>query len=229
MITENLSTLKIHKLTQEQYDREFEAGRIDPNAFYLTPDEEGDLSSYATVEQLASKADLTHTHDITDVSGLQSALDVLESNQLFTITFIRDITNETWTVDKTCAELVTAIEAGIKVDCVYKTTDTMSSHLNLMQINYDIDGSCRSVRFQSSTMFLDDVNKIIVLGLNSDDEIIFDIYDDYLLPIISIEDNGKVMSVVDGEWAMIDMPTTEEWVFTLEDGSTVTKAVYVDV
>ena len=42
MITENLSTLKIHKLTQAQYDREFEAGRIDPNAMYLTPDEETD-------------------------------------------------------------------------------------------------------------------------------------------------------------------------------------------
>ena len=39
MITENLSTLKIHKLTQEQYDRELAAGRIDPNALYLTPDE----------------------------------------------------------------------------------------------------------------------------------------------------------------------------------------------
>lgn len=38
MITENLSTLKIHKLTQEQYDRELQAGRIDPNALYLTPD-----------------------------------------------------------------------------------------------------------------------------------------------------------------------------------------------
>lgn len=39
MITENLSTLKIHKLTQEQYDRELAAGRIDANALYLTPDE----------------------------------------------------------------------------------------------------------------------------------------------------------------------------------------------
>ena len=39
LITENLSTLKIHKLTQEQYDRELVAGRIDSNALYLTPDE----------------------------------------------------------------------------------------------------------------------------------------------------------------------------------------------
>lgn len=52
MITENLSTLKIHKLTQEQYDRELAAGRIDENALYLTPDEGADLSNYITAEQL---------------------------------------------------------------------------------------------------------------------------------------------------------------------------------
>lgn len=38
-ITENLSTLQIHKLTQAQYDREFAAGNINPSALYLTPDE----------------------------------------------------------------------------------------------------------------------------------------------------------------------------------------------
>lgn len=39
MKTENLSTLKIHKLTQAQYEREREAGRLDAGALYLTPDE----------------------------------------------------------------------------------------------------------------------------------------------------------------------------------------------
>lgn len=64
MITENLSTLKIHKLTKEQYERELAAGRIDENALYLTPDEGADidLSSYATVEQLNAKADSDHNH-----------------------------------------------------------------------------------------------------------------------------------------------------------------------
>ena len=38
MTTENLQTLKIHKLSQEQYERELAAGRIDNNALYLTPD-----------------------------------------------------------------------------------------------------------------------------------------------------------------------------------------------
>lgn len=55
MITENLSTLKIHKLTQAQYDRELEAGNIDENALYLTPDEEIDLTQYVTVEELNGK------------------------------------------------------------------------------------------------------------------------------------------------------------------------------
>ena len=38
MITENLSTLKIHKLSQEQYDRELENGNLDESALYLTPE-----------------------------------------------------------------------------------------------------------------------------------------------------------------------------------------------
>ena len=40
MITENLSTLKIHKLTKAQYERELKAGNIDESALYLTPDED---------------------------------------------------------------------------------------------------------------------------------------------------------------------------------------------
>ena len=36
MITEKISALKIHKLKQEQYERELEAGNIDDTAFYFT-------------------------------------------------------------------------------------------------------------------------------------------------------------------------------------------------
>jgi hypothetical protein len=52
MIVENLSTLKIHKLTQEQYERELQAGRIDDKALYLTPDEGEDLSEYAKKDDI---------------------------------------------------------------------------------------------------------------------------------------------------------------------------------
>lgn len=75
METKNVSNLKIHKLTQAQYDRELAAGNIDEYALYLTPDEEIDLSPYATVEQVNGKANATHDHAISDVRGLQTALD----------------------------------------------------------------------------------------------------------------------------------------------------------
>ena len=37
MKIENLQSLKIHKLSQEQYDRERDAGNLNPNALYFTP------------------------------------------------------------------------------------------------------------------------------------------------------------------------------------------------
>ena len=40
MITENVSNFKIHKLTQEQYDRELAAGTLDQSAIYLTPNDD---------------------------------------------------------------------------------------------------------------------------------------------------------------------------------------------
>lgn len=52
MITQNISTLKIHKLTQAQYDRELAAGRIDENAIYLTPDEDIDSYEFITVDDV---------------------------------------------------------------------------------------------------------------------------------------------------------------------------------
>lgn len=72
MITENLSTLKIHKLTQEQYDRELEAGNIDGSALYLTPDtveqELSDISANMSIlRQDCERLDK-------DVSKLQSGI-----------------------------------------------------------------------------------------------------------------------------------------------------------
>lgn len=55
MITENLSTLKIHKLSQTQYDRELANGRIEENALYLTPDE--DYVSRSEFEALLARVE----------------------------------------------------------------------------------------------------------------------------------------------------------------------------
>ena len=48
MITENLSTLKIHKLTKQQYDREAAKGTLDPTAIYLYPDDIPELITEIT-------------------------------------------------------------------------------------------------------------------------------------------------------------------------------------
>ena len=60
MRTENLSTLKIHKLTQAQYDRELEAGRIDATALYLTPDEDSQSDWNASYGEPGHVLNRTH-------------------------------------------------------------------------------------------------------------------------------------------------------------------------
>lgn len=82
MITENLSTLKIHKLTQAQYDRELAAGNIDENALYLTPDEEIDLSPYATVEQLNTVSDSLTDVVYAEEDSVESATAPLNADTL---------------------------------------------------------------------------------------------------------------------------------------------------
>ena len=73
MKTQNLSTLKIHKLTQAQYDRELAAGRIDENALYLTPDDGYSRDDLDVI--LAGKSDVGHTHSISNIDNLQETLD----------------------------------------------------------------------------------------------------------------------------------------------------------
>ena len=65
MIIENLSTLKIHEISEEQYKREKEKGNIDPSAVYLTPYGEDVTGDYAEID---------HTHEISDVNELQELI-----------------------------------------------------------------------------------------------------------------------------------------------------------
>lgn len=56
MKTTPLEILKIHTLTQGQYERALEEGRINDNELYLTPNEFNDLSWYATKDELKEYA-----------------------------------------------------------------------------------------------------------------------------------------------------------------------------
>jgi len=69
LITENLSTLKIHKLSKEQYNRELDAGRIDENALYLTPDEEISLTVDVGTNWNGNTAPYTQTVTATGITS----------------------------------------------------------------------------------------------------------------------------------------------------------------
>lgn len=57
MITQNLPTLKIHQLTDEQYKRVKESADYDPNALYLTPDDaSGTANSLISAHNTATDA-----------------------------------------------------------------------------------------------------------------------------------------------------------------------------
>ena len=59
MLTENLSTLKINRLTQEQYDAALTNGSINANELYLTPDDnELDTSAFLRVTDVCSAVDV---------------------------------------------------------------------------------------------------------------------------------------------------------------------------
>ena len=73
MITENLPTLKINKLTQAQYDAAKSAGTINENELYMTPDDGSDIDLSNLVdlsnEQTISGAK-TFSTDLTASSNL---------------------------------------------------------------------------------------------------------------------------------------------------------------
>lgn len=57
MITENLSTLKINKLTRAQYEAALEAGKINDNELYMIPEENADaLATIGYVDEAISTA-----------------------------------------------------------------------------------------------------------------------------------------------------------------------------
>jgi hypothetical protein len=88
LITESLSTLKIHTLSQQQFDREKDSGTLSANEFYLTPapgvdetptkDSENLATSggiYAAIQELKIQIDETPTIE----ENVQAVLDALDT------------------------------------------------------------------------------------------------------------------------------------------------------
>ena len=94
MITNNISTLKIHKLTQEQYERELNAGRIDENALYLTPDEVGDVVDLAS-DQTITGSKIFKKGIVIGENGVQLSYDAEEGAMRFSFLTAATVEEET--------------------------------------------------------------------------------------------------------------------------------------
>ena len=73
MQTKNVSTLKIHTLTKEQYERELANGNIQENELYLTPDD-GSSEALGELEQRVD--DLSSAVAYVDLNDNESAEDL---------------------------------------------------------------------------------------------------------------------------------------------------------
>ena len=96
MITEKLSTLKIHKLSKRQYERELAAGHIDENALYLTPDDSIDdtLTQAGVAADAKAVGDRFDTITLTQNNYGTELPETGEEGQLFLVedTSVPDIT-----------------------------------------------------------------------------------------------------------------------------------------
>lgn len=172
MNTKNLSTLRIHKLTQEQYDRELKAGNLDETALYLTPCEENNFD-YA----IENKADVNHIHD--DRYYTEAEIDDKLANKVSKVPGKGLSTNDYTNADK---EKLSSIENGAnKTDIVDNLTEE--------NIGKALDARQGKILNGKIAKVEDDMRQISLC----------------VLPTVTTADNGKVLMVVNGAWAVVDL------------------------
>lgn len=161
MNIENLSTLKIHKLSNEQYKRELENGNIDENAIYLTPNEEIDLSSYVTAEHVndnfetkveaieklteaktytdivaSGKSDSNHNHD-SDYDVIGSASESLILAKSYTDSKVANLTSTT-VVDNKISSHNTSTSAHNDIrELIFDLTTKLNNFLDVDETTTD--------------------------------------------------------------------------------------------
>lgn len=129
MITENLSTLKIHKLTQEQYERELASGNIDETALYLTPDEVSDPSNESNFSEHTNNKSNPHEVTASQV-GLGNVPNVSTNDQ-----------TPTFTESSTLTSLASGEKLSIAFGKIAKAITSFISHLGNKSNPHEVTAS----------------------------------------------------------------------------------------
>ena len=190
MITENLSTLKIHKLTQAQYDRELEAGNIDPTALYLTPDEDRTLDTTLTISGQAADAKavgdaLANKQSIGDYA-LKS--DIPESD--YFIVTVTPTSDTAGTASHSSSEIKAAIDAG-KIPVAVNTS-------NGTTMNCLFAGSTIATFYYTVVSAMDNDDNayksvMAMININNNKEAIVD--EQYAIGVPSGGETGQVLTM----------------------------------
>lgn len=202
MITENLSTLKIHKLTQEQYDRELKAGRVDPSALYLTPDD-GENKIYIQDEEPVDAEVGTLWVD-TDEEGFISGAGSGESS-IFEVT----VNADTMTASHSATEIEEASNSGKIIIMFVVSSD--GSKLGQYSYQSIANNGGKVAVFSNVTILSAEYASLGSVIIDENKAVTLNGMAGMLVP--SPSDVGTILSVTaDGlEWATIDslLPSAE--------------------
>ena len=121
MITENLSTLKIYRLTQEQYDKRVENNNIDPNALYLTPEEKQEIEDGADARVWIEISDTDFSTISSDVKAeIEEKVSAVMGDEQNIVFFEVDLFKQVGNgIVKEIREPGVAIKITIKIDNLF--------------------------------------------------------------------------------------------------------------
>jgi hypothetical protein len=139
-VSEFLPTLTIHKLTQDEYNQKLDAGALDANALYLTPDEEIDVAGQIN-EAIKNKSDIGHTHTAAEVGADAngSAASALISAKSYTDTKISELINSAPSTLDTLGEIATAMSEN--TDVVAALDNAIGTKANSSDLNAHINNT----------------------------------------------------------------------------------------
>lgn len=163
MIVENVDSLKIHKLTQEQYNTALSAGSLDENALYLTPDSDGTTIPTKVSDLENDSGYATQTYVDEAVAGVDVSLDnatgVLPvANGGTGVTTIEELADAVSAANKENSSLITKSEVSLTTssDTWVGTSGTSASKsFTLQSGKYVIYGYSRTSTTGNNASYLE--------------------------------------------------------------------------